>query len=49
MSVQDQVQEGTPRSTIILELQRSSMERLPRLKHVAAACWTTSGMMMEPN
>jgi hypothetical protein len=47
MSVQDQVQDGTPRSTIILELQRSSMERLPPLKHVAAASWTDSGTTMD--
>lgn len=43
MSTQDQVQDGTPRSTILLELQRSSVERLPCLKHVAAASWTSTG------
>lgn len=46
MSVQDQVQDGTPRSTILAELQRSSVERLPCLKHVAADSWTSAGTTM---
>lgn len=41
LSTSEQVHDGTPQSTRLLELQRYLVTGLPRLKHVTPASWTS--------
>lgn len=44
LSTSEQVHDGTPQSTRLLELQRYLVTGLPRLKHVTPASWTSPGI-----